>query len=355
MTSDNVFVSLHCVLGRVEVKLAAVEGLNVRLLGDEAQPDVVESEHPGEVAGVVHLHQRVPGQDVGARRHVRRPEVEGVLEQVHEPLGPLVAHRPGPREHVAREQLHVGREVEVDQLIQFPTSLFLVIVLVEGDDILVKVSGIVDWVAEEGEHIPGGDVVVVIHEHVEPALGARLHRPSQPHRSLERVIEICVLKIPLDNVFMKSVLGLNLGLELDIVQSLAQEEDRLDGDVREPSLVAPGFADGVSALAVPDGGLDEVDQPQLLVVAAVLGQTLVVGILLDVVGVLIHGRHRRLLARLHEPGHLRHVAIVGVGELLVIAELLEELDDPAVIADDEQGDGNQYVVFTLHPPHDHRM
>ena len=74
----------------MEKELAAVERINIRLLGDQSEPNVIESEHPSVVAGVVHVHQGVSGQDVGVSRDVRGPEVECVLGQVHEPFAPLV-------------------------------------------------------------------------------------------------------------------------------------------------------------------------------------------------------------------------------------------------------------------------
>ena len=42
-----------------------MEGVQVGLLGNEAEPDVVEAKHPGVVAAVVHVHQGV------ARQHIR--------------------------------------------------------------------------------------------------------------------------------------------------------------------------------------------------------------------------------------------------------------------------------------------
>ena len=54
-----VLVFLDCVLGRMEEELAVMEGINIRLLGDQSEPNVIESKHPGEVAGVVHVHQGV--------------------------------------------------------------------------------------------------------------------------------------------------------------------------------------------------------------------------------------------------------------------------------------------------------
>ncbi len=36
-----------------------MEGVQVGLLGNESEPDVVEAEHPGVVAAVVHVHQGV--------------------------------------------------------------------------------------------------------------------------------------------------------------------------------------------------------------------------------------------------------------------------------------------------------
>jgi hypothetical protein len=56
-------------VGRWELSIGpclAMEGLQVRLSGDQAQPDVVEAEELGEVAGVVHIHQGVTRQDIGS-------------------------------------------------------------------------------------------------------------------------------------------------------------------------------------------------------------------------------------------------------------------------------------------------
>ena len=59
VTSDDIFVFVHCVLRGGEVELGVVEGLQSGLLSNQSQPDVVKPEHSGVVAGVVHLNQGV--------------------------------------------------------------------------------------------------------------------------------------------------------------------------------------------------------------------------------------------------------------------------------------------------------
>jgi len=59
MAGHHIAVAPHVVRLAVEVELLAVEGVQVGLLGDETEPDVVEAEEPGVVAGVVHVHEGV--------------------------------------------------------------------------------------------------------------------------------------------------------------------------------------------------------------------------------------------------------------------------------------------------------
>ena len=66
MAGHHIAVAPHAVWLAVVVELVAVEGLQVCLLGNQPQPDVVEAEELGEVAGVVHVHQGVARQHVGS-------------------------------------------------------------------------------------------------------------------------------------------------------------------------------------------------------------------------------------------------------------------------------------------------
>merc|ERR1719341_1504627 len=213
-----ILVSLDCVLRRMEVELAVMEGINIRLLGDQPEPNVIESKHPGKVARVVHVHQGVSRQDVGPGCDIGGPKVKFVLRQVHKPLPPLVTLWARPRKHKASKQFDIAREVEIHELVKLPPDLLLVLTLIKRDNVLLEVSWIVDRVPKEGQHIPCGYIIVVIYEHVKPALGTGLHSPSQAHSSLNSVVEVCVLKIPLNDVLVHPVFRLDLGLELDIME-----------------------------------------------------------------------------------------------------------------------------------------
>ena len=107
VAGHNILVTHHCVLGRTEVELTVVEWFNISFLSDQTQPDVIKPEHPGVVAGVVHVHQSISGQDVSSSCNIGRPEVERILQHINKPLGPLESLRSGPGEHVTSEQLHI--------------------------------------------------------------------------------------------------------------------------------------------------------------------------------------------------------------------------------------------------------
>ena len=82
--------------------------------------------------------------------------------------------------------------------------------VIEAHHGVLQVCRVVDRVPEEPEHVPRGDVVVVVDEKVESCGGALLGRPTQPHHGLERVVEVGVEEVPLDNVFVLCGLFLDL-------------------------------------------------------------------------------------------------------------------------------------------------
>ena len=82
--------------------------------------------------------------------------------------------------------------------------------VIEAHHGVLEVCRVVDRVPEEPEHVPRRYVVVVVNEKVEARRGALLGRPAQPHHALERVVEVGVEEVPLDNVFVLRGLFMDL-------------------------------------------------------------------------------------------------------------------------------------------------
>ena len=76
-----------------EIELGAVDRLDLGLASDEPEEDVVEAKVLSVLRSVVEVQQGGSRQDVGAGRDVRRPQMERIFRQGHEPLGRSVPQR----------------------------------------------------------------------------------------------------------------------------------------------------------------------------------------------------------------------------------------------------------------------